>query len=160
MIIDLCCGIGRFEGDDVVSIDSNPETKPSIVADIRHLPLKKGLKPEHTHASPPCTYFSKARFMTTTKHSKVRSDPIDSEGIAESLEIVAACFRAFDHLETKHWTLENPVGYLGKLLNQKRIHYKTKLFKHKPTHFWSNKRGMERAVIPQEVRRWLVYEEE
>ena len=94
--------------------------------------------------------------MSTTKNSKVRNDPIDSEGIAESLEIVAACFHAFDYLEAKHWTLENPVGYLGKLLNERRINYKTKLFKHKPTHFWSDKRGLFRAVIPQDVRQELL----
>jgi len=156
MIIDLCCGIGRFEGDDVISIDSNIKAKPTICADIRYLPLKKALRPEHVHASPPCTYFSRARFMSTTKNSKVRSDPIDSEGIAESLEIVAACFHAFDYLEAKHWTLENPVGYLGKLLNQKTITYKTHKFLHKATHFWSDKRGMERAVIPKDVRQSLL----
>ena len=156
MIIDLCCGVGRFEGDDVISIDSNIKAKPTICADIRRLPLRKALKPDHVHASPPCTYFSVARFMSTTKNAKTRSDPIDSEGIAQSLEIVAACFHAFDYLEAKHWTLENPVGYLGKLLNQKVIKYKTKLFKHKPTHFWSDKRGMERAVIPNEVRQRIL----
>lgn len=148
MIIDLCCGIGRFEGDDVISIDSNFKTKPTICADIRYLPLKKGLRPDHVHASPPCRYFSYARFMTHPNY--------DVEGIAQSLEIVAACFHAFDYLEAKHWTLENPVGYLGKLLNQRKITYKAGDYEHKDTHFWSDKRGLLRAIIPKDVRQQLI----
>ena len=101
MIIDLCCGIGRFEGDEVVSIDFDPKTKPTICADIRHLPLKPGIKPSHTHASPPCKYFSYAQFP---------HHPLNMVGIAESLEIVSACFKAFEYLKTEHWTLENPMG--------------------------------------------------
>jgi len=148
LIIDLCCGIGRFTGDDVISIDSNFKTKPTICADIRYLPLRPGLKPDHVHASPPCTYFSKAQFF---------HGPINVKGIGESLELVGACFKAFDYLESKHWTLENPVGYLGKVLNEKRINYKTPgEFKHKATHFWSDKRGLFRAIIPQDVRQELL----
>jgi len=146
MIIDLCCGIGRFEGDDVISIDIDPKTKPTICADIRHLPLRKGIKPDHVHASPPCTYFSIAR----------RPLGLDMEGIAESLEIVAACFHAIDWLEAKYWTLENPVGYLGTILNQKKIHYKAGEYEHKATHFWSDKRGHTRAIIPQDVRQQIL----
>ena len=148
MIVDLCCRIGRFKGDNVVSIDSNIKTKPTICADIRYLPLREGLRPDHVHASPPCTYFSIAR----------RSEPWNFRGIGESLELVAACFKAFHYLQAKHWTLENPVGYLGKILNQKRINYNNKHmeYKFKPTHFWSDKRGQERAIIPQDVRQRLL----
>ena len=148
LIIDLCCGIGRFEGDNVVSIDSNIKAKPTICADIRYLPLRKGLQPDHVHASPPCTYFSISR----------RSEPWNFDGIGESLELVAACFRAFHYLQAKKWTLENPVGYLGKILNQKRINYKNPhpKYKFKPTHFWSSKDGMKRAIITQDVRQRIL----
>jgi len=40
MIIDLCSGMGRFEGENVISIDYDPKTKPTICADIRYLPLR------------------------------------------------------------------------------------------------------------------------
>ena len=148
MIIDLCCGIGRFENDDVISIDFDVKNKPTICADVRYLPLRPGLKPEHVHASPPCTYFSKARNF----HYK----DIDCQGIAESMKIVAACFHAFDYLEAKHWTLENPLGYLAKLLNEARIEHKAKDYQHKKTCFYSNKKGLQRAIIPQDIRQRLL----
>jgi len=44
MIIDLCCGRGRFDFDEeVISVDMDPKTKPDIVADIRYLPFKPGM---------------------------------------------------------------------------------------------------------------------
>jgi len=147
MIIDLCCGIGRFEGDDVISIDSDIKTKPTICADIRYLPLKPGLKPDHVHASPPCKYFSTAR---------QRNFGLDMKGIAESLEIVAACFHAFNYLEAKHWTIENPLGYLSRLFNEKRVSYAVHDYKHKKTCFYSDKRSLFRSVIPNDVRQKLL----
>ena len=139
MIIDLCCGIGRFPGDDVITIDIDPKTKPDIIADIRHLPLKKGIKPDHVHASPPCTYFSIAR---------QRRYGLDMKGIADSLELVKDCFDAFDYLEAKHWTLENPLGFLSRLFNETKISYKVYDYKHKETRFYSNMKGLKRAMIP------------
>ena len=99
MIIDLCCGQGRFESDneEVISIDINPETKPTICADIKHLPLRPNLKPRFVHASPTCTYFSKARRW---------GYGWNPQGIAESLELVAACFRAFAYLGAENCSLE------------------------------------------------------
>jgi len=147
LIIDLCCGIGRFEGDEVISIDSDIKTKPTICADIRYLPLKPGLKPEHVHASPPCKYFSIARRPVYG---------LDLHAIGESLKLVAACFEAFDYLEAKHWTLENPLGFLAQLLNEKRLSYKAHDYKHKKTVFYSNKRSLLRSIIPQDVRQALL----
>ena len=152
MIIDLFCGIGRFEreGVNVVSIDSDPKTKPTILADIRFLPLRARIRPDLVHASPPCTYFSvaRARFMGWS-----------CEGIAETLELVAAAYHAFHHLEAKNWTLENPIGYLGKLFNQTRIeHGGIHDYTHKPTNYWSDMRGLRRAIIPQDVRQKILDE--
>jgi len=150
MIIDLCCGLGRFESkEEIISIDIDPKTKPSIVADIRYLPLRPGLKPSHTHASPPCTYFSTAR---------QRRYGLDMKGIAESLDIVAACFHAFDYLKTKHWTLENPMGYLSRLLNETKISYEVYDYKNKKTNFYSNMKGLKRALIPQDIRQMILSE--
>ena len=149
MIIDLCCGIGRWATlEEVVGIDSDPKTCPTILADVRWLPLKGGLRPRLVHASPPCTYFSRARLQ-------FRGASLN--GIALSMELVAACFRAFAWLEAEHWTLENPVGLLGRLLNQVKVesadHYE---FKSKPTHLWSDMKGLRRAVIPDSTRQAIL----
>ena len=149
MIIDLCSGLGRFESLDqeVISIDIDPKTKPTICADIRYLPLIPKLKPDHVHASPPCTYFSIAR---------QRSHGLDMKGISESLEIVSACFAAFDYLEAKHWTLENPLGFLSRLLNETTIKYKVYDYEHKRTSFYSDKKGLKRAMLPLDIRQKLI----
>src|SRR5207247_1609128 len=101
LIIDLCCGKGRWQidGEEVISLDSDPKVRPTIVADVRCLPFRPGIRPRLAHASPPCTYLSFAR---------IRSKGYNEQMIAESLEIIAACFRAFIYLEAERWTLENP----------------------------------------------------
>lgn len=144
MIVDLCSGLGRWESakQDVISIDLDPKTKPTIVADIRYLPLKQGLKPNYVHASPPCKYFSFAR----------APEGINYEGIAESLRLVASCFDAFDYLEAENWTLENPIGWLYKLFNQTMIVYSAYDLDKKRTYFYSNNRSLARSIIPQDVR--------
>ena len=148
MIIDLCCGIGRFPGDDVVSIDVDPRVKPTIVADIRFLPLRPRLRPRLVHASPPCKYFSVARARRYGHHAK---------GIAESLRLVAACFDAFDYLEPKMWTLENPLGLLRRLIPKTATtEYAAADYKHKKTDFFSNNRALRRALIPQDVRQRIL----
>src|SRR5438445_255948 len=91
MIIDLCSGLGRFEGDEVISIDTNPAVKPTIVADVRYLPLRPKLKPALVHASPPCRWISWA---------KVRKEGYDEERVAETFRIIAACFDAYPSFRT------------------------------------------------------------
>lgn len=152
MIIDLCCGIGRFESpnEDVISIDIQRKVKPTIIADIRYLPLKPKLKPRLCHASPPCTYFSYARFSNGWGY--------DCLGVAEGLDLVAACFRAFDWLEPKMWTLENPQGVLNRIIpTQIKTEYSTLDMPKKKTCFWtSNTRALKRALIPQDVRQKIL----
>jgi len=65
LCIDLCSGLGgfsqAFENDpewEVVRIDVNPKFRPTIVADVRYLPLREDLHPELLVASPPCEHFS------------------------------------------------------------------------------------------------------
>jgi len=92
LVIDLCCGLGRFPGNNVVSIDIDKKVKPTIIADIHHLPLRPKLKPLLCHASPSCKYLTLAR---------ARRYGYDEKGIAETLRLVAACFDAFDYLEAR-----------------------------------------------------------
>lgn len=151
MIIDLCSGLGRWESakQDVISIDANPKTKPTIVADIHHLPLRPKLKPSLVWASPPCTYFTYARFGGFNRETGVH--PL---GIAYSLRLVAACFEAINYLEPDHWIIENPRGHLRHFLFEPKctIEYEASDMKHKVTDLFSDMRGLKRAMVPQDVR--------
>jgi site-specific DNA-cytosine methylase len=147
MIIDLCSGLGRWS-EEAISIDIDPKTRPTIVADVKHLPLRQAIRPKLIHASPPCKYLSNAR---------ARRYGFDEKGIAESLDIIAACFRAFDWLEPEMWTLENPLGVLRRLIQPTAsTEYKAGDYKHKKTDFWSNNKALKRAMIPQEVRQRIL----
>src|SRR6266487_779987 len=145
MIIDLCCGQGKWS-EETVSIDIDKKVRPTIQADIRYLPLRKGIRPKLVHASPPCKYLTMARAHVYG---------YDEKGIADSLRIVAACFDAFDWLEPKMWTLENPTnGVLRRVLPKPSVktNYQVYDYAHKPTSFWSNERSLKRAMIPQYVK--------
>ena len=145
MIIDLCSGIGRFESKDeeVISIDINPETKPTICADIRYLPLRPGLNPRLVHASPTCTYVSKARRWGSGWNPK---------GIAESLELIAACYHAFDYLGAQRCSLENPAGLCDILGKRVKFKYDKYDIKNATTHVYLSHKSQKRAVVPKDVR--------
>ena len=148
MIIDLCCGIGRFLGEDVISIDVQRKVKPTIIADIRHLPLRPNLKPRLVHASPPCKYFS---------YGSIRKHGYNEKGLAESLRLVAACFEAFAYLQPNMWTLENPNGLLRRIVPPNaKTHYTAYDLTHKDTCFWSDNRELKRAIIPQHIRQQIL----
>ena len=148
MIIDLCSGIGRFESDEeVISIDIDPKTKPTICADIKHLPLRPGLNVSHCHASPTCTYVSKARRWATGWNPK---------GIAESLELIADCYKAFAYLGAKKCSLENPAGLLDILGHKVTFKYDKYDIKNATTHVFLNKKSQRRAIIPKDVRQEIL----
>jgi site-specific DNA-cytosine methylase len=151
MIIDLCCGQGRFKSPDeqIISIDIDKRMHPTICADVEHLPLRPKLKPKLCHASPPCRYFSRARLS--------RGHGYDERGVAASLRLVAACFDAFAYLEAKNWTLENPSGLLEKILpSNATTTYTAYDCTKKTTRFWTNNKGIKRAIIPQEIRQKIL----
>jgi len=149
MIIDLCSGIGRFESntEEVISIDINPETKPTICADVRYLPLRPGLNPRLVHASPTCTYFSKARRWGYGWNPK---------GIAESLKLVAACYEAFDYLEAQRCSLENPAGLEEILGHKVKFKYDKYDIKNATTNVYLSKKSQKRAVVPKDVRQTIL----
>lgn len=149
MIIDLCAGIGRFEaeGEEVISIDINPETKPTICADIKYLPLKPGLNPRLVHASPTCTYVSKARRWGTGWNPK---------GIAESLELIAACYHAFAYLGAERCSLENPAGLCDMLGKKVKFKYDKYDIKNATTNVFLSKKSQKRAIVPKDVRQTIL----
>ena len=134
----------------MISIDFDPKTRPTILADIHHIPLRGKLKPELCHASPPCKYFSLTR---------ARRYGYNEGGIADSLRLVAACFDAFYYLEAKNWTIENPYGVLRRILPSNiEVTYEAHDYTAKKTNFWSNMRGLKRAIIPMDVRQRILDE--
>ena len=149
MIIDLCSGIGRFESntDEVIRIDIDPSVKPDIVADIRYLPLRPGLKPKLVHASPPCTFVSKARRWAYGWNPK---------GVAESMRLLAACYDAFGYLEGETCSIENPAGLEDILGHKIQFQYDKYDIKNATTNFYLNKKAQKRAEIPKDVRQQIL----
>jgi len=111
--VDLCSGKGGFsqafnnhENWEVVTIDIARKFKPTIIADVCHLPLRQNLQPDVLLASPPCERFS------------IACHSFPKIGIKKAMELVGACFEAVAYLKPKHWLIENPMGrlrwFLGK----------------------------------------------
>jgi len=175
MIIDLCCGIGRWQtGEEVIKIDIQRKVKPDIIADIRYLPLKPALKPRLkvkpdiiadirylplkpalkprlVHASPPCKYVSKARRWG------VHNGGWNPKGIAESLRLIASCYDAFAYLEPENCTVEQPRGIEDILGHKVQFKYdKGKDKRNCTTNFYSNNLSLKRAVIPQNIRQSIL----
>ena len=102
--LELFCGsksVGKVleaHGWEVISVDIDPETKPTICCSIVDIPLDKWSPGyfDYVHASPPCTAWSQAR---TT------GPPIDWE--AEKL-ISLHMMALINHLKPTAWTVENP----------------------------------------------------
>lgn len=139
---------GQQLKDDVnITIDLDPKTKPSIVADVRYLPLRHGLPVKNLLMTPPCTYLSKAR------------NPWPREGIKWNLEIVGACLEAAAHLKPEAWFLENPNGNLKKIIGPAdgECTYSPRDIRHKHSQFWTNdRRALERAIIPKAITEKLL----
>lgn len=144
--IDLCSGIGRWD-DETVAIDFDRKTNPTIVADVRFLPLRPKLG-GHLRASPPCTYVSKARRW------RYGWNP---QGVSESLKLVAACYEAAAYLDSETVCIENPAG-LENILGQKvQFRYKKADLPYRcTTNFYLNQKGLKRSVIPTEVRQSIM----
>ena len=81
------------------------------------------------------------------------------EGIAQSLELMAACYRAFAYLGAENCSLESPQA-LEQILG-KRIKFKYDKSDHKncTTNFYLKKKALNRSIIPQDVRQLLIEEE-
>lgn len=150
MIIDLCSGIGTW-GDDSVRIDIDASVRPTIQADVRYLPLRPGLKVKMVHASPPCTFISKARSLAWGWN------PL---GVAETLELAAKCWRAFDYLDAEDCSFEWPENFEKLMGTRIKFRYDKADIKQATTNFYINKKtrrkAQKRAEIPIEVRQTIL----
>lgn len=160
LCIDLCAGLGGFSQAfkppewEVIKIDIERKFKPTIIADVCHLPLKKNLEPDVLLASPPCQRFSLACLQWPKK------------GIGKALEMVGACLEAVVYLKPKRWLLENPRGrlrwFIGKPKQTIRYsNYDLETKTEKLTDFWGNipfpmvkhERRIKRKKIREHLKR-------
>jgi hypothetical protein len=138
LIIDLCAGLGgfsqAFKNDpeyEVVTVELNKKQKPTICADVRFLPFRKGLEPVALLASPPCNHFS----LACLQFPRV--------GVKQALEVVGACFEAVAWLKPKRWLIENPRGRLRQIIGKPKqtirySDYDDNITMMKTTDFWGN----------------------
>jgi hypothetical protein len=117
------------------------------VADIRHLPLRPGIEPDLVHASIPCEYISKARRWAYG---------INPLGIAETFELIAAAYRAFDYLKAKNCSFENPAGLEDMLGHKVKFKYDKADIRNTTTNFYLNKKSQKRAIIPKDVKQTIL----
>lgn len=138
LCIDLCCGLGGFSSAfeldsswEVVKIDFNKKFKPTICADVCHLPLKENLSPDCMLMSPSCERFS------------LMGAGWPKKGIAAALTLVGNCLEAVAYLKPKKWLLENPKGRLRWFIGVPRqsirySDYDLTYQSQKPTDLWGN----------------------
>jgi hypothetical protein len=138
LVIDLCAGLGgfsqAFKNDseyEVITVELNKKQKPTICADVRYLPFKKGIEPVALLASPPCNHFS----LACLQFPRV--------GVKQALEVVGACFEAVAWLKPKRWLIENPRGRLRAIIGKppqtvRYSDYDTGMKMMKTTDFWGN----------------------
>ena len=88
LIIDLCCGkkgstqsFLENPNYEVITIDIDMKVKPTIVADVRYLPLKDNLKPALVWCSPPCNNLSLAKSIRFVL--KYNSPKIGKSGVSK-----------------------------------------------------------------------------
>ena len=127
----------------MLSVDSDPKTNASVVADINRWNYKRDINEflrsqrandiVFVHASPPCTAFSRANTIG------IRDIEGGNRNVKRALKIIK-------HVDPHIWTLENPVGLLKEQPFMRKLdrYMNTtcyckfgKPFK-KPTNIWTN----------------------
>ena len=158
-VLDLCSGskslqraleaAGVADLFNVISIDSDPKTNPTVVMRAEELikainhgkPLPLALRtfnPRIIWASPPCTSFSKANTRRTEKEKE--------RDIKKGLKTVRACFEVVAHFKPPFWCIENPETLLLEQVYMKqweRFRHSVTYCKYgrpdqKPTSLWTN----------------------
>jgi hypothetical protein len=103
-MVDLFSGLEgasaamRDRGWEILTVDIDASFRPSVVADVSHLPLRASLRPDLLWASPPCEEFAK----TSMPWHRPAPEP--------SLALVKATVRAIETLEPQWWVVENVRG--------------------------------------------------
>ncbi len=120
-VLDLFSGLGGFSepfrdrGHEVVTLDIDSKFKPDIVADVRNirypsLSIANGF--DVVLASPPCPPFS----LAANRVYWPKGEP--TKEVNEALGLVASTFRLIARISPEWWVLENPRGFLRKLIGR------------------------------------------
>jgi len=100
-VLDLFSGLGGFSqafrdrGHHVITVDIEKNFKPSVVADVRFLPIRG--KFDIILASPPCDEFSKASMPWY-------------DGVVPDMTLLKATVQIIQELKPRFWVIENVRG--------------------------------------------------
>ena len=101
LLLELFSGTGsmgrafRELGWEVLSLDCDPTTGADVIGDIMEWEPPEGFRPDHVHASPPCTEFSRA--LTTRPRDLVKG----LRPAERALELIR-------RLQPTSYSIENP----------------------------------------------------
>ena len=90
-------GFAALGGWEVVSVDIDSKSRPTIVADVLRLDPRCLPTPDFVWASPPCTHYSRARTTAKTPRDLIGSDAL----VQKTLDIV-------EHFGGVPFIMENP----------------------------------------------------
>lgn len=148
-VVDLFSGLGGWSaafaqrGHEVVTVDLDPEFKPSIVADVATLPTSDlPWQPDIVLASPPCECFSVAAIGHHWHDEGYGSVEPKTPEAAQALALVEATMRFIGEVQPRAWIVENPVGKMRKLPVMRPYERRTVTFcqygeaRMKPTDLW------------------------
>src|SRR6266702_5969281 len=119
MIIDVCSGLGGASqafvdaGDEVVRIDIDRGFKPTIQADVEHLPIRSDLKPRLVLFCPPCQCFSVLTIKYNWDYGKPRN-----EKTKKAIRLVENGLKEIRRLNPHYWIMENPMGMLRTIVGK------------------------------------------
>lgn len=143
-VLDLFSGLGGWSaafkdrGHDVVTVDFNPDFKPTIAADVLELRPDQVPGPwDVILASPPCECFSMA-----AGDSHWLPGYVPKPTAEHAIRIVAASLKLIQDLAPRYWVMENPRAMLRKISFMGKYPRKTVTYcqfgdtSMKPTDLW------------------------
>jgi len=128
---------------DIEETSRDPERQIDLIADV--LSLQADDLPPNPHvvwASPPCTYYSKARHLSGKEAAFAPGGKPLTQDAHHANGLVRHTLNLIRELEPTYWFVENPVGYLA--MQPMMKFYMKRLVSYcnynedwqKPTHIW------------------------
>ena len=128
---------------DIEETSRDPERQIDLIADV--LSLQAVDLPSNPHvvwASPPCTYYSKARHLSGKEQAFAPGGRPLTQEAHDANRLVQHTLHLIEQLEPNYWFMENPEGYLAmqpfmKFYMRRSVSYCQygETWK-KPTHIW------------------------